>query len=249
MIQSVERAIDILNAVARKDDWVGVREIARLVDLKVPTTQQLLKTLQARSFLEFDEERRQYRVCLGVSLLAAACDPQQRLADLARPYVNKMHEEFGETVAVLRWGNNAAHVIDWREATHSLRVAAPSSNRIIEMPHLMASGRVLLAFLEESAINGYIDKIDFSKEGRDQPRNRNEFLKMLSDISGKKYAETDNVCDSGIYALSVPVFDGSGRVLMAFACSLPTIRMNANLKKKILKRLIEYSAEMSGKLL
>jgi DNA-binding IclR family transcriptional regulator len=238
-----------LNAVARKNNWVGVREIARLVDLKVPTTQQLLKTLQARSFLEFDEERRQYRVGLGISLLASACDPQKRMADLARPFVNKLHEEFGETVAVLRWENYAADVIDWREATHSLRVAAPSSNRIIEMPHLMASGRVLLAFQDEGKINEYISKIDFSKEGKNQPCNRKEFLEMLSDISEKKYAETNNVCDSGIYALSVPVFDGSGRVLMALACSMPIIRMNANLNKKILKSLIECSAEISGKLL
>lgn len=249
MIQSVKRAIDILNAVARKNDWVGVREIARTVELKVPTTQQLLKTLQAHSFLEFNEERRQYRVGLGVSLLASACDPQQRMGDLARPYVNKLHEEFGETVAVLRWGNNAAHVIDWREAAHSLRVSAPSSNRIIDMPHIMASGRLLLAFQDESAIDEYIEKINFAGEGRNQPRNRKEFLKMLSDISEKNYAETDNVCGSGIYALSVPVFDGGGRLLMALACSVPVVRITANLKKKILKRLIEYSAEMSGKLL
>ena len=53
MIQSVDRAVTLLAEVAAHGAWVGVRELARSAGLKVPTAQNLLKTLAARGLLDF----------------------------------------------------------------------------------------------------------------------------------------------------------------------------------------------------
>ena len=98
MIQSIDRALTILHAVAGRNSWVGVREIARTVELKVPTVQNILKTLASRGYLEFSDEFRGYRLGVAPLLLAEKTDPIKRMADAARPYLNRIFEQFGETV-------------------------------------------------------------------------------------------------------------------------------------------------------
>ncbi len=58
MIQSVNRAIDLLQAVAGRSQGAGVSELARACDLKVQTAQTLLKTLAFRNLLAFDTRHR-----------------------------------------------------------------------------------------------------------------------------------------------------------------------------------------------
>ena len=75
LVQSVERALMLLNQVAWHGDWVGLRELARGTGLKVPTAQNLLKTLQAYGFLEFDERMRRYRIGLAALRLVVGHRP------------------------------------------------------------------------------------------------------------------------------------------------------------------------------
>ena len=106
MIQSVQRALSILNCAAAAKGWIGVREIARITGLKVTTAQQLLKTLQTENYLDFDESSRRYRIGLAALLLSEGNDMSRMLSELTEPYIAKILSESSETAAALAFHKN-----------------------------------------------------------------------------------------------------------------------------------------------
>ncbi len=88
--QSVERSLDILEAVADSDGPIGVSALARDIGLSKATVYRLCQTLVERSFLEQDPRTGEYR--LGGRLVAVASRAIGRLgfADLSRPVLEDM---------------------------------------------------------------------------------------------------------------------------------------------------------------
>jgi DNA-binding IclR family transcriptional regulator len=60
--QSVTRAIEILNLLADNSEPLGVREIARRLDLAPSNVQRLIKTLAKAGFLEQTEGTLRYKI-------------------------------------------------------------------------------------------------------------------------------------------------------------------------------------------
>lgn len=64
-VQSVQRALDILEAVAHSDDGLRLNEIAQRLGLKKPTAHNLLRTLRIRGYVAKDSANR-YRLGPGI---------------------------------------------------------------------------------------------------------------------------------------------------------------------------------------
>ncbi|OGV81500.1 MAG: hypothetical protein A3K19_26050 [Lentisphaerae bacterium RIFOXYB12_FULL_65_16] len=246
MVQSVDKALVLLNEVARHGDWVGVRELARATGLKPPTAQSLLKTLQAHGFLEFDAQARGYRVGLAALRLADGADRLTRLADFARPFVRELFAEFGETVAALTLVQDQAVVLEWQQAEHALAVI--HARKVIERPHFMASGLVLIAYQDVVFRQRYAERVQSDDAGQNMPKNAAQLLKILDQVRAQGYAETCNARGSGIGAVSAPVFDATGHVAMALACSAPLARLNDGLRERQRASVISTAARMSAAL-
>lgn len=238
MVHSVEKAFALLNAVAAHKDWIGVRELSRITGMKPPTAQQLLKTLLKTGYLEFDEEACKYRVGMAALLLGDSADASSRFGEFVKPYVDAIFEEHGETTAALGLERGAFISLYWRQSEKEL-VAAPPSTRIIPDPHGMASGMALLAWQGESFISNYI------AERKLHPK---ELLESLKRTRGQGYAELVDFGKSGVAAYGVPVFDLSGKAVLSIGWSIPLVRFTPSLRKTVLERLSNVSAQMSGEL-
>lgn len=79
--QAVQRAIDLLEAVAAADGPIGTSALARQTSLSKATAHRLCQTLAARQFLEQDAQTGHYR--LGTRLLRM-CSHQLGRIDVAR---------------------------------------------------------------------------------------------------------------------------------------------------------------------
>ncbi len=70
LIQSVLRATDAMDAIARSQQGLSVRELAELLNLKRPTVNNLLRTLAERRYVELRGSPRRYFVGAAVKELA-----------------------------------------------------------------------------------------------------------------------------------------------------------------------------------
>jgi DNA-binding IclR family transcriptional regulator len=245
-VQSVEKALRVLQALDRHGSWIGVRELSRQLELSPPATHALLKTLQAASFVEANPASRQYRLGLAAVRLGAGSDPQQQMRRFARPYIETLAEKSDETIVVLAWQHGQAVVVDWIQAGHTLAVT--HHHGVVEHPIVFASGRVLLAHQERDTQLRHLRGEELAKLAPNAPRTTEEALAVLAQIIADGVAVTENVGNSGVTAVGAPVFEATGRLLFAVGCSAPLTRIDAPRLAHLRERVIEIAAEMTQKL-
>lgn len=245
-VQSVEKALRLLQALDRDGGWLGVRDLARQHGISAPATHSLLKTLQAAGFVEANPDTRQYRLGLAALRLGAGLDPMPEMRRFARPYLEVLAEESDETIVVLAWQHDHAVVVDWIQADHALAVT--HRHGVVPHPVGYASGRALLAYLERGLRERYAQTEDYAALGPNSPRNPAELLGLLGEVADDGYAVTHNVGDSGVIAVGAPVFDASGRILFAIGCSAPMSRVPAARLRHLREHVLEVAAEMTGRL-
>jgi len=245
-VQSVEKALRLLQTLDRHGRWIGVRELSRQLELSPPATHNLLKTLQAASFVESNPASRQYRLGLAAVRLGAGSDPLQHMRRFARPYIESLAEKSDETIVVLAWQQDHAVVVDWIQAGHTLAVT--HHHGVVEHPMVFASGRVLLAHQEPAAQQRHLRGEDWKKLGPNAPRDPNAALTILAQVAIAGYAITENVGHSGVVAVGAPVFEATGRLLFAVGCSAPLTRIDPSRLAHLRERLLEITAEMTQKL-
>lgn len=246
MIQSVEKALRLLQALDLNGEWIGVRDLSRQLKLSPPTTHNLLKTLVAAGFAETSPATRQYRLGLAAIRLGGGSDPLTTLRQFARPYIEEFSEEFSETTVVVTWQNSQAVVVDWIQAEHPLAVT--HNHGVIEHPLVFASGRVLLAHQSREEQLRHAKAKELAALGVGAPRNAAELLALLEKVVRDGYALTENVANSGVIALGAPVFDASGRLLLAIGCSAPISRTTHAQVAEVRERLLALAATMTKRL-
>jgi DNA-binding IclR family transcriptional regulator len=245
-VQSVEKALRLLQALDRHGDWLGLRDLARQLEISPPAMHSLLKTLQAVNFVEANPVTRHYRLGLAALRLGAGLDPLPEMRRFARPAIESLAAKSDETIVVLAWQHDQAVVVDWIQPGHALAVT--HRHGVIAHPIGLASGRVLLAFQDRATQERYAKQENYRRLGTNSPRNAAELLSILDDVAAHGFAVTENVGNSGVVAVGAPVFDATGRLLLAVGCSAPVSRMSAAQLTRLRERLLEVTTEMTRSL-
>jgi DNA-binding IclR family transcriptional regulator len=120
-VQSVERAAELLKAVARAGEPETAPVLADRCGLNRSTTWRLLATLERNGLVDRDPETNRYSVGLAVAQMASASG-YEALARRAQPLLRRLADETGETV-------NLA-------VPHLLRLVYVSQ---VEAPHVMTA--------------------------------------------------------------------------------------------------------------
>lgn len=235
-----------MTAVAGRPAGTGVRELARVTGLKVATAQGLLKTLAHCGLLHFDPEARTYRIGLGTVRLAEAVPGRKACVDFSRPWVDALHEDLQATVVAGILEEGHLVLAYWRRPEHAMAVAP--FRTVIDHPHRLASGMVLLAAQSEQARRSYAERTDLASLGANLPHTAEEFMAETERVREQDYAEMTDAAGSGVGALGVPVRDATGSVVMSLGFSVPLTGYNAGTRERGLQALQRAAGEMSCRL-
>ena len=224
-VQSVERAINIIEVMAEEAAPVTVTELADKVNLKISTVHRLLSTLMHRGYVEQDENNK-YK--LGLKLMEIG-NKVQHFADLravARPYLEELVDRCNETANLSILDNTEVVYIDQVESNNLIivKMFAQVGNR--GPVHCTASGKVLVAFLPQEKIEEILDKISLDKY-TDKTISDARFLeKELGEIRKAGYALDLGEREEHVRCVAAPVFNHEGRVLASLSVSGPSTRIN-----------------------
>ena len=119
---------------------------------------------------------------------------------------------------------------------------------VLDRPLVFASGRVLLAYQSREEQLRHAKAKELAGLGAGAPRTAAELLALLGAIVSQGYALTENVANSGVIALGAPVFDASGRLLLAIGCSAPISRTTRAQLAQVRARLLALTAAMTKRL-
>ena len=156
-VQSLDRALDLLEALARTDE-LGVSEVAAQTGLVPSTAHRLLSTLVARGYAAQNPATGRY--LMGYKLLELTSGLQDRLGRLraaARAHLEAIQRETGETTnLVVLEGRNVVYV-DTVAGSQSVRLFTEVGRAI--PAHTSGSGKALLAWRAPADVAALFDGV------------------------------------------------------------------------------------------
>src|SRR5688572_6085898 len=121
-IQSVDRAVSLLEAIAEAGGETTLTELSQRTQLNISTCHHLLSTLVHRGYVAKVPVRRSYALGARVLFLANACLRQVDLPARALPFIERINEQTGETVHLAVLQGDSMMKVAKREARHPVRV-------------------------------------------------------------------------------------------------------------------------------
>jgi IclR family transcriptional regulator, KDG regulon repressor len=249
-IQAVANALRLLH-VFRDEDEIGVAELARRLELPKNNVFRLLATMQEQGFIEQCRESGRYRLGLAAHVLGHSFTRARPLLERARPVLDQLLAETGETVHLgVRDGFEVVH-LGARAPVREIKVGVRTGRRA--PIHCTALGKVLLGCSPERLWREYDEQV--VKRGKLPQRtarsidNPIKFFEHLRAVAGAGYALDLGELEDGMGCAAAPVHDGDGELVAAISVSAPLFRiveedLDGDLRCKVMDAAEQLSAAL-----
>jgi DNA-binding IclR family transcriptional regulator len=243
--QILDRTVELLTALADAGEPVAPAVLAERCDLPPSTTYRLLADLEVHGLVAREGRR---GVTLGLLVLDFARSLEDRLeATLVRPardVMDALARAHGETALLTAPGGTHAMCLASVESPqHAVRL---SYDRWRTAPmHLGASGKVLLAHLDEA----HAERILATPPPHPAGGAQIDDATLRAQIAATRrdgHLVTDGELDAGAIAVAAPVLDARGRPVAALSVAGPSERMRPALDA-IVPAVRAGAAEIAGR--
>lgn len=217
-VQSVDRALALMEVLARADAPIGVGELAERTGLAQGTAHRLLRGLQMRGYVRHDAAR---KYSVGTAALRLGDAAQHSLAHSAQPYLAELVAASGETanLAVLEGDDVVylAHV----PSPHTLRMFAEVGRHV--PPHSTAVGKVLLAAMPRERALNLLRRTGLPRRTASTITDLDVLSTELDAVRLDGWATDEEEQECGVRCIAVPVGSGD-HVPAALSLSGPAER-------------------------
>ena len=244
-IQSLGRAVAILDCFRAHQPQLGVREIARQLDMSPSTVGRLLVTLCSLGILSQDPNTRLYRIGSKVLSWSAVYADTLDVREKARPALEELHRLTHETVNLYILDRDERVCVDRIESPQRLRVIVHIGER---MPlHAGSAGKALLAFSHATLVKKIVSR-RLEKLTNNTITNQNKLLNELKHVRQCGYAVSHAERFIDVIGLAAPIFDASGHVIAALNVAGPTTRFTDARVEALAPQVIQLANQVSQSL-
>jgi IclR family transcriptional regulator, acetate operon repressor len=222
-VQSLSRALSLLNALAAQDGGLPLSEVARTVGLAISTAHRLLSTLQQEGFVRFDEERGVWIVGVQAFIVGSAFLRSRELTTVARPVMRRLMERSGETVNLAVTDRGEAIYVAQVECRKMMRAIARPGGRA--MMHASGVGKALLAAMNAEEAEQIAAQHGLPGETGRTIRTIEGLRAELDLVRRRGYAVDDEENAIGLRCVAAAVYDEHAQPVAALSLSGPTARI------------------------
>jgi DNA-binding IclR family transcriptional regulator len=204
-VAAVERALGVLEALADAGGELGTNELARRTRVNPSTASRLLATLSAGGYVDHVEESGRYRLGLRLLQLGNVVLAGLDLREVARPYLEELVEETGETATLSVPGERDAVTVDFVQSGSSVQSVARLGRPSVA--HATAAGKVLLAFGDLPLPTGRLERFT--------PRtltDRRKLAAAVERVRAQGWAEAAGERERDLNAIAAPILGIEGRL-------------------------------------
>lgn len=246
-VQTLEKAVKILECFTRDKAEMGVREVARQVALSTSATGRLMLSMRELGLLSQDPTNRNYRLGPRVLTWAGTYLFHSDIRNVAYPLMQDLHRKTQETISLYLLDGNERVCIERLESTQNLRFVAPRVGLHLPL-HAGSAGKVLLAYLPEKQQNEILNRGDLAPLTSKTIVDPNKLRKELEMIRQNGYAISTGEWILEASGVAAPIFDRGGEIVAALAISGPSQRFEPQVMENHARCLVEAAAQVSRSL-
>ncbi len=248
-VQSVTRALFLLELLAEETTPVTLSELSQKANLKMTTVHRLLTTLMSKGFVEQDHISLRYQLGVKAFQIGNAALFVNDLRSVARPFLKQLLEMVNETINLAVLEDTEVIYIDQIESTNMVIVKMFARIGSKGPAYCTGTGKVLLADLSDEEIQKRFSRVDFVPFTENTITDINRLIKALRKIRLDGYALDFSERDPGVTCVAVPIKKLNGRVQAAISVSAPAQRISTErINQEILPALMSVADNISQKL-
>lgn len=246
IVQSVDRALSIMEVLSDYSEGLGITEISSRINLHKSTVHRLLATLIHMGYVVQDPISNKYQITLKLFELGNKRLESMDLFTVAKPFLKELMAKTNEVIhLVIRDGNEIVY-IDKVESNNTIRMVSRIGKR--SPMYCTAVGKAILAQLPEEEAKKVWNNTNIVEFTKYTITEWDHMKKELSLIRQNGYAVDEQENELGVRCVGAVILNHSEEVAGAISISGPAIRVKKELISEFSELLIYYCQMISKEL-
>jgi IclR family acetate operon transcriptional repressor len=222
-VQSVDRALSIIETLAEDDEGYRLTDLAVRTGLSTSTVHRLLATLEKRRFVQFDRDESKWHVGAQSFSVGATFARRRNFTAQAMPYLRKLRDQTRETANLAVVDDEAIIVLTRIESREIMRSLTKVGGRVA----MVASGvgKAVLATYADEDVNAIICRQGMPRLTEKSVVRPGELFRELEAIRQRGYAIDDEEARLGLRCIAAVVYNDCSEPLAAISVSGMTSRI------------------------
>lgn len=245
-IQSVERALTILQILAAAREPMMLSDLAGKARINVSTCHHIVATLVGRGFVLHAGRNRGYMLSSKLRELTEMGARELDLSEFVRPALTALAEQLAEGVQMAVLRDNA--LMTQLRVGSSSCVAEPDELRKMSALHATATGKAILAWLPETemarvisanGLNGYTDRTITTLSG---------LIEELRHVRRSGFAIDNEELDRGVVCVGAAVRDEKGAVIASISATFAAHKNSDAYRNHVIRHVKDCARTLSDRL-
>ena len=246
-VQSLERALTILNKLSEYPDGISIARLSEQVGLTKSTIHRLLATLSNMNYVVKDVETDKYKLGLQVLFLSRNLLNNSNIVNIAKQYLEKLSQEVNETVHLCIEDSGQVIYIDKIESNQTIRMFSRIGSRA--PMYSTAVGKVLLSDMDQNHFDEIISNIDFTPKTPTTITSKEKFLEEIEMVKIQGYGLDNAENETFLRCIAFPIFNHKGKIVASFSVSGPTNRVTMEfINETLIEKMKRCSLDISRNL-
>lgn len=218
---TVGKALEVLDCVAEFGRPVRYSELLEVSPYPKATLYRFLQTLTSQNMLAYNPDGTYW---LGARLmrLAHAAWKTASLAPIARPFIEELAAEVGESIHLAQLDNGQVLFIEKIQASNQFETLAKVGQ--VAPAYCTGVGKVILAFLAPKRLELALQLQSFFRYTENTIASVEALMPVLEEIRRDGIGFDRQEHEQGIISIAAPILDTNGRVLGAMSIATSTTR-------------------------
>ena len=242
-VQSLARALKLLEAMAATDREISLTEISELLEWPKSTVHGILATLRDYRFVDQSAINGRYR--LGVRLFEFGQKAARNwgIREVALPVMQKLNAQCGEMVQLATEDAGEVFYLEKIDSTNIIRIVSDIGVRL--PMHCSGLGKALLAFRPPAEARSILTRKGMRRMTRYTLVDLSQMEIELAKIRQQGYSFDNQEIMEGLRCVAAPIFDRNGEVRYAVSVSTLAEQLTGNYFEYVVGEVIKAAAEIS----
>jgi DNA-binding IclR family transcriptional regulator len=245
-VPNLERALAILEFLARRPDGLSMAKIAQSLGLPENSVFRITMTLLDLGYLLRDPQTKRFTLSRKLLALGYAAVSEHSLVEVALQSMRALRDATKETVLINTMLGDEGLVLEQVPALHAFRFVVDPGMRFAL--HATGPGKAMLAFLPEWERTSMLDRLELTRFTANTITEKDALADELARIRDYGYAIDRGEHVEGVHCVAAPIFNQYGYPIAAIHVTGPPFRLPAEAFPSIATLVIAHAEEISRRL-
>lgn len=243
VVRALSRGLRVLALFSVDHPEWSLNELARTTHLHKATTYRMTRTMEAEGFLVFDPESGTYHLGPAVIPLSYLAQKQSELERMAKPFLEELAAETGETANLAIETEGTFIVIGSVLTSHTFKPSLPVGRVLTDLAN--AHGKLFVALRPPEEREEFVNRLQ-PQLTKYSLTDRREIEAELARVATEGVAYDMEEHGLGVCSVAAPVRGSNGAVIATISVVAPKERFGPEERKRFTEAAKRVGAEFSA---